>query len=168
MLMFLALGMAMIYLIGRARIDGPTGVLAAMIFGSAPFVVFNTLRFQLDLPLAATVALAIWLALRSEGFTRRGWAVGPRRGDGARHADQAAVSGLRAAGGGVGTVRRARPAAWRERDAGRAGGVRDQRGVVRAPPDGLAGADREPLLQAGARSRDIPTRCRGPRCRSIP
>ena len=75
MLMFLALGMAMIYLIGRARIDGPTGVLAAVIFGSAPFVVFNTLRFQLDLPLAATVALAIWLALRSEGFTRRGWAV---------------------------------------------------------------------------------------------
>ena len=34
-----------------------------------------TLRFQLDLPLAATVALATWLALRTDRFTRRGWSV---------------------------------------------------------------------------------------------
>ena len=75
MLAFLGMGMAMIYLIGRERIDGATGVLAAVIFGTAPFVVFNALRFQLDLPLAATVALAIWLTLRSDGLTRRGWSV---------------------------------------------------------------------------------------------
>jgi hypothetical protein len=75
MLGFLALGMAMIYLIGRERVDGSTGVLAAIIFGSAPFVVFNALRFQLDLPLAATAALATWLALRTEGFVRCGWSV---------------------------------------------------------------------------------------------
>jgi hypothetical protein len=75
LLAFLALGMAMVYLIGRARAGEPTGVLAAIIFGSAPFVVFNTLRFQLDLPLAATVALAIWLTLRTERFTRGGWSI---------------------------------------------------------------------------------------------
>jgi hypothetical protein len=75
MLLFLALGMAMIYLIGRARAGGRAGVMAAIIFGSAPFVVFNTVRLQLDLPLAATVAFGIWLVLRTEGFTRRGWSL---------------------------------------------------------------------------------------------
>jgi hypothetical protein len=75
MLAFLALGMATIYRIGRERVSGPTGVLAAVVFGSAPFVVFNTVRIQLDLPLAATVALGVWLTLRTEGFTRRGWSL---------------------------------------------------------------------------------------------
>jgi len=72
---FLALGMAMVYSIGRDRVGGAAGVTAALIFGSAPFVVFNTLRFQLDLPLASTVALAVWLTLRTEGFARRGFAI---------------------------------------------------------------------------------------------
>jgi 4-amino-4-deoxy-L-arabinose transferase-like glycosyltransferase len=75
MLAFLALGMATIYLIGRERLGGPAGVIAAVLFGGAPFVVFNTVRVQLDLPLAATVALTVWLTLRSEGLTRRGWSI---------------------------------------------------------------------------------------------
>ncbi|MBM4439168.1 MAG: glycosyltransferase family 39 protein [Candidatus Rokubacteria bacterium] len=71
-LAFLAAGMAAIYLIGRARIGGRAGVLAAVLFGAAPFVVFNTVRFQLDLPLASAVAVALWMLLRTDGFTRRG------------------------------------------------------------------------------------------------
>ena len=43
--------------------------------GAAPFVVFNTVRFQLDLPLASMVAIVVWLALRSDGFARRGWSL---------------------------------------------------------------------------------------------
>jgi hypothetical protein len=75
LLAFLALGMAMVYLIGRERVGGGAGVIAALLFGSAPFVVFNALRFQLDLPLASTVALGVWLTLRTEGFARRAWSL---------------------------------------------------------------------------------------------
>jgi hypothetical protein len=74
MLAFLAIGMAAVYLLGR-RVDEPTGVLAAILFGSAPFVVFNTVRFQLDLPLTALVAVACWMTTRVEGFTHRGWSL---------------------------------------------------------------------------------------------
>jgi len=73
MLAFLALGMASIYTLGRERSGGRVGVLAAVLFGTAPFVVFNTVRFQLDLPLASLVALALWLVVKSEGFTRGRW-----------------------------------------------------------------------------------------------
>ena len=69
-LAFLGIGMVSIYLIGRERITGRAGVVAAVLFGAAPFVVFNSVRFQLDLPLAAIVPLGLWLLLRTEGFTR--------------------------------------------------------------------------------------------------
>jgi hypothetical protein len=75
MLAFLALGMASIHALGRERLGSRVGVMAAIIFGTAPFVVFNTVRFQLDLPLAALVALAFWLVLRTDGFTRMGWTI---------------------------------------------------------------------------------------------
>lgn len=74
-LAFLGLGMAATYFLGRRLAGGTAGVVAALLFGTAPFVVFSTLRFQLDLPLAAMVALALWAALESEGFDRRGWAL---------------------------------------------------------------------------------------------
>src|SRR5438093_1519010 len=48
---------------------------AAWIFGSAPFVVFSALRFQLDLPLATLVAVALLVLIRTEGFTRVGWSL---------------------------------------------------------------------------------------------
>src|SRR5437016_5645170 len=53
LLAFLAVGMASIYAFGRERVGSGAGVMAAVIFGTAPFVVFNTVRFQLDLPLAS-------------------------------------------------------------------------------------------------------------------
>lgn len=66
------LGMAAVYLLGRGAGGGPAGVAAALLFASAPFVVFSTLRFQLDLPLAAMVALALVSLKATETFTRPG------------------------------------------------------------------------------------------------
>ena len=71
MIGFLGLGMAAAYLLGRRLAGGPVGVAAALLFGSAPFVVFSTLRFQLDLPLAAMVTLALAVLLATERFTHR-------------------------------------------------------------------------------------------------
>jgi len=53
---FLGLGMAAVYLLGRSVAGAPAGVAAALLFATAPFVVFSSLRFQLDLPLAAIIA----------------------------------------------------------------------------------------------------------------
>ena len=74
-LAFLGLGMAAVYLLGRRVAGGTAGVVAAVVFGAAPFVVFSSLRFQLDLPLASLVALAIVVVLKTDGFTHRGWSL---------------------------------------------------------------------------------------------
>ena len=74
-LVFLGLGMAAVYLLGRRLAGGTEGVVAAVVFGCAPFVVFSSLRFQLDLPLAAMVAVALLVILHTEGFTRLGWSL---------------------------------------------------------------------------------------------
>ena len=73
--LFLGVGLASVLALGRRLWDGPTGVLAAFVFGTAPFVVFSLTNFQLDLPLAAMVALALHVQTRAEGFIRPGWAV---------------------------------------------------------------------------------------------
>jgi Dolichyl-phosphate-mannose-protein mannosyltransferase/LmeA-like phospholipid-binding len=72
---FLAVGMAAVYLLGRLAAAGRTGVAAALLFGSAPFVVYSTLHFQLDLPLAAMVALALVTLLATDDFRRPGVSV---------------------------------------------------------------------------------------------
>jgi len=71
-LLFLGLGMLAVYLLGRRLATGAAGAAAAVIYGTAPFALFTALRFQLDLPLAAMVALTLWLLQASEGFARRG------------------------------------------------------------------------------------------------
>src|SRR5262249_56669214 len=75
MLAFLAGGLAATSAWGRALSGGSAGVAAAWIFGTAPFVVFSTLRFQLDLPLAALVATALLMLVLTDGFTRVGWSL---------------------------------------------------------------------------------------------
>lgn len=70
-LAFLGVGMAAVYLLGRRLAGGAVGVAAALLFGSAPFVVFSSLRFQLDLPLASLVAVALLALLGTEGFSHR-------------------------------------------------------------------------------------------------
>jgi Dolichyl-phosphate-mannose-protein mannosyltransferase len=72
MLGFLALGVASVYGLGRALAGESTGLLAALGFATAPFVVYSSLRLQLDLPLAAMVALALVVLLATEHLTRRG------------------------------------------------------------------------------------------------
>lgn len=72
---FLVVGLLAIYGVGRRLIDGPTGLLAAFLFATAPFAVTSLLTFQLDLPLAAMVALALYALVRAEGFSRWDWSL---------------------------------------------------------------------------------------------
>ena len=75
MVAFLGLGMAAVYRLGLTAAGGPAGVAAALLFATAPFVVFSTLRFQLDLPLAAMVALGLVTLHATQDFTRPGRAL---------------------------------------------------------------------------------------------
>jgi hypothetical protein len=75
MVAFLALGVAAVYGLGRDLFGVETGLLAAFFFATAPFVVFSLTNFQLDLPLAAMVALSLHVLWRPEAFAGRGWAV---------------------------------------------------------------------------------------------
>lgn len=70
---FLAIGLTALFALGRQLLDAQTGLLAACIFGTAPFVVYSTTNFQLDLPLAAAVVLALLVLVRTEEFSRRAW-----------------------------------------------------------------------------------------------
>ncbi|MBI2204117.1 MAG: glycosyltransferase family 39 protein [Candidatus Rokubacteria bacterium] len=75
--MWLALGFGILatYLLGRRVASPAVGAVAAVLFGTAPFVAYIVLRFQLDLPLAAMVALTLWALASSASFTRRGWSL---------------------------------------------------------------------------------------------
>jgi hypothetical protein len=75
MLAFLGLGMAAVQRLGRGLADERTGTVAALLFATAPFAVYSILRLQLDLPLAAMVALTLAVLLATEDFTRRGLAL---------------------------------------------------------------------------------------------
>jgi hypothetical protein len=63
---FLVVGVFALFGLGRRLLDADAGLLAAFLFATAPFVVFSLLNFQLDLPLAAMVALALYMLARSE------------------------------------------------------------------------------------------------------
>jgi hypothetical protein len=72
---FLGLGMLGVFGLGRRVADGGTGLLAAFLFGTAPFVVYSMLNFQVDLPLASVVAVALYALVRTEDFSRPGWSL---------------------------------------------------------------------------------------------
>jgi hypothetical protein len=76
MLAFLALALASTFALGRRLLDKPAGLLAAFFVGTTPFVVFSLTNFQLDLPLMAMVALALYALVRTEEFSDPGWSVG--------------------------------------------------------------------------------------------
>jgi hypothetical protein len=73
---FLAVGAFALFGLGRRLLDADAGLLAAFLFATAPFVVFSLLNFQLDLPLAAMVALALYMLARSEELARSRSAIG--------------------------------------------------------------------------------------------
>ena len=75
MMAFLALGLASVYGLGRRLADAETGLWGAFIFATAPFVVFSLTNFQLDLPLAAMVALALYALARSQSFSSARWSL---------------------------------------------------------------------------------------------
>jgi 4-amino-4-deoxy-L-arabinose transferase-like glycosyltransferase len=75
MWVFLVMGALALYGLGRRLIDADAGLLAAFLFATAPFVVFSLLNFQLDLPLAAMVALALYTLARTEELALRRWAL---------------------------------------------------------------------------------------------
>ena len=60
--------------IGR-RLAGPTaGLLAAVLVGTVPMVVLGSRSYNLEVALAAVVALAVYCLVRGENFTRLAWA----------------------------------------------------------------------------------------------
>ncbi len=73
---FLVVGTLAVFGLGRRLLDDDAGLLAAFLFATAPFVVFSLLNFQLDLPLAAMVALALYTLARTEDMSARRWALG--------------------------------------------------------------------------------------------
>ena len=73
--MFLVVGALAVWGLGRRLLDPAAGLLAAFCFVTAPFVVFSLLRFQLDLPLAAVVAVALYALVRAEAFQSAGWSL---------------------------------------------------------------------------------------------
>jgi len=75
MLAFLGVGLAAVFAVARELWDERAGLLAAFFLGTAPFVVFSLMNFQLDLPLLAMVALTLWVLLRTAGFRRWGWSL---------------------------------------------------------------------------------------------
>src|SRR2546426_7261687 len=74
-LLFLGLGMLATYLVGHRLFDPTAGMVAAVLFATAPFVVFSALNFQLDLPLTAMVALFLYVLLRADGLPSTAWSV---------------------------------------------------------------------------------------------
>ena len=73
---FLVVGTLAVFGVGRRLLDADAGLLAAFLFATAPFVVFMLLNFQLDLPLAAMVALALYTLVRTEDLALRRWSLG--------------------------------------------------------------------------------------------
>jgi hypothetical protein len=73
---FLVLGTLAVWGVGRRLFgDRPAAWVGALVFATAPFTVFSLLRFQLDLPLAAVVALALYLIVRVEASPTTGGAL---------------------------------------------------------------------------------------------
>ena len=68
----LVMGALAMFGLGRRLLDPGAGVLAAFLFAPAPFVIFSPLNFQLDLPLAAMVAVALNALARTDARSRRG------------------------------------------------------------------------------------------------
>jgi 4-amino-4-deoxy-L-arabinose transferase-like glycosyltransferase len=71
----LGLAMACLYGLGRRLADTETGLWAAFFLGTAPFVVFSLTNFQLDLPLAAMVAMTLYTLVRAEDFSEPRWSL---------------------------------------------------------------------------------------------
>ena len=75
MMGFLGLAMACVYALGSRLSGAEAGLWAAFFLGTAPFVVFSLTNFQLDLPLCAMVAMALYTLVRTEAFAEPRWSL---------------------------------------------------------------------------------------------
>lgn len=75
MLAYLGVALAAVFALGSLWWGPDAGLLAAFLLGTAPFVVFSLTNFQLDLPLMAMVAAALYVLVRAEQFSHAGWTV---------------------------------------------------------------------------------------------
>ena len=73
---FFALLALSTYGVARRLVDPWWAVLAALSVATAPMVTDYTRIFHFSVPAAAMFTSALWALLRSEGLSRRGWAVG--------------------------------------------------------------------------------------------
>ena len=165
------MGTLAVYGLGRRLLDADAGLLAAFLFATAPFVVFMLLNFQLDLPLAAMVALALYALVRTEDLAVRRWVLGLGLVLGlgmlTKPPFAAYLSGplLWIAWRALRAPDRRRAAAPPARRAGGGGGGRAA--VVRAAPRRAAGPDHQPLVQAGGGIGARAGAHAAPRCCSI-
>jgi hypothetical protein len=72
-LVYLAVLIGSVYGIGSRLRGRGVGLLAAFIISMYPMLFAMTRLYYIDYPLTAVVALSIYLLVRTEGFTRRGW-----------------------------------------------------------------------------------------------
>jgi 4-amino-4-deoxy-L-arabinose transferase-like glycosyltransferase len=72
---FLVAGALAVFGLGCRLVDPDAGLLAAFLFATAPFVVFSLLNFQLDLPLAAMVAVALYTLARTDELALTRWSL---------------------------------------------------------------------------------------------
>ncbi|HYB69901.1 MAG TPA: glycosyltransferase family 39 protein, partial [Candidatus Bathyarchaeia archaeon] len=75
MLAYLAVALISVFALGARLWDPAAGLLAAFFLATAPFVIFSLTNFQLDLPLMAMVALALYLLVGTDHFRHPGWSV---------------------------------------------------------------------------------------------
>lgn len=73
---FFALLVLSTYGVARRLVEPWWAVLAALSVAAAPMVTDYTRIFHFSVPAAAMFTSALWALLRSEGLSRRGWAVG--------------------------------------------------------------------------------------------
>lgn len=73
---FFALLVVATYGVARRLVDPWWALLAALSVAAAPMVADYTRIFHFSVPAAAMFTSALWALLRSEGLSRRGWAVG--------------------------------------------------------------------------------------------
>lgn len=71
----LALGMLATYLLARPAVGETGAAVAALVYGTAPYAIYSVLRLQLDLPLAAMVALALVVMREADGLRHLGWSL---------------------------------------------------------------------------------------------
>jgi Dolichyl-phosphate-mannose-protein mannosyltransferase/LmeA-like phospholipid-binding len=75
MLAALGLGMFATYLLAQPSAGDSGAAVAALLYGTAPYVVLSTVQMQLDLPLAAMAALALVVIREADGLGDSRWAL---------------------------------------------------------------------------------------------